>query len=140
MTHGSVSLSKFTRIFASTCALGSLLYLSPLQAGSQQANLASPEQNPSLHSHQQIIQTARDYLGQNIDREDFTRSEIIMGSLDRRLRLTRCKQPLSAQLAPGSRFSGKTTVHVKCASSTPGQFISMPTSSCMPMHCIAQAH
>jgi flagella basal body P-ring formation protein FlgA len=119
MTHGSIPLRKFTRIFASTCALGSLLCLYPLQAASQPANQAGSEQNPSLHSHQQIIQTARDYLGQNIDREDYTRSEIIMGRLDSRLRLTRCKQPLSAQLAPGSRFSGKTTVHVKCASNNP---------------------
>lgn len=116
MTHGSVQLSKFARIFARTCALGSLLCLYPLQAASQQA---SSEQNPAIHSHQQIIQTARDYLGQNIDREDYTRSEIIMGSLDNRLRLARCERPLSAQLAPGSRFSGKTTVHVKCDSANP---------------------
>jgi len=119
MTHGSVYLRKFPRIFASTCALGSLLCLYPLQAISQPANPASSEQNPALHSHQQIIQTARDYLGQNIDRDDFSRSEIIMGSLDSRLRLARCERPLSAQLAPGSRFSGKTTVHVRCDSASP---------------------
>lgn len=119
MTHGSVQLGKFTRIFASSCALGSLLCLYSLQVAGQPANQSSSEQNPALHSHQQIIQTARDYLGQNIDREDYTRSEIIMGNLDSRLRLARCEQPLSAQLAPGSRFSGKTTVHVKCASSSP---------------------
>jgi len=119
MTHGSVQLSKFTRIFVSTCALGGLLYLYPLQASSQQASLTNSEQNPSLHSHQQIIQTARDYLSQNIDREDYSRSEIIMGNLDSRLRLSRCDQPLSAQLAPGSRFSGKTTVHIKCNSTRP---------------------
>lgn len=118
MTHGSVQLSKFARIFASTCAL-SLLCLYPLQVASQPANPASSEQNPALHSHQQIIQTARNYLGQNIDREDYTRSEIIMGNLDSRLRLARCQRPLSAQLAPGSRFSGKTTVHVKCDSANP---------------------
>ncbi len=119
MTHGSVQLSKFARIFASTCALGSLLCLYPLQAASQQTSPASSEQNPALHSHQQIIQTARDYLGQNIDRNDYTRSEIVMGNLDSRLRLARCEQPLSAQLAPGSRFSGKTTVHVRCDSASP---------------------
>jgi flagella basal body P-ring formation protein FlgA len=119
MTHGSVNLSKFARIFASACALGSLLYLLPLQAANQPARTASPEQNPDLHSHQQIIQTARNYLGQNIDREDYSRNEIIMGSLDSRLRLSRCDRPLSAQLAPGSRFSGKTTVHIKCDSAAP---------------------
>lgn len=119
MTHGSVQLSKFARIFASTGALGCLLYLFPLQATSQPASLASLEQNPSLHSHQQIIQTARDYLGQNIDSDGYSRSEIIMGSLDSRLRLARCDRPLSAQLAPGSRFVGKTTVHIKCDSATP---------------------
>lgn len=119
MTHGSVNLSKFARIFASVYALGSLLYLFPLQAASQQASLTSSEQNPALHSHQQIIQVARDYLGQNIDNEDYSRTEIIMGSLDSRLRLTQCDRPLSAQLAPGSRFSGKTTVHIKCDSAAP---------------------
>ena len=39
-----------------------------------------------------------------------------MGKLDSRLKLSHCDSPLLTSLAPGSKFSGKTTVHVKCNS------------------------
>jgi len=41
-----------------------------------------------------------------------------MGRLDPRLRLAQCPVPLTATLAAGSRFAGKTTVHIRCSGNT----------------------
>jgi len=42
-----------------------------------------------------------------------------MNSLDSRLNLPQCPLPLATTLAPGSKFTGKTTVHLRCNSSRP---------------------
>jgi len=74
---------------------------------------------PSLHSHQNIIDTARQFIDANIDKSQFSKVSIQMSSLDPRLRLVKCPLPLTATLAPGSQFAGKSTVHLRCNSTTP---------------------
>ena len=107
-TH-SVKLSKY--------AIGCLF----LSLFSYAANAySSTKQNAApSHSHTDIIQQARQFLSQNIDAEKYSRTEIQMGKLDHRLKLAQCSTPLISSKAPGSKFSGKTTVHVKCIGDTP---------------------
>ncbi len=69
--------------------------------------------------HAQIIGSAEQFLQQNIPHDQYSRVRITMGQLDSRLRLRQCNQPLETKLAPGRRFAGKTTLHVKCAGKTP---------------------
>ncbi len=71
------------------------------------------------HPHAQIIQTAEHFLRQNIRQNHYSRITVTMGQLDSRLRLQHCRAPLTTELAPGRRFAGKTTVHVKCTGETP---------------------
>lgn len=73
----------------------------------------------AIHNQQEIINSARQFLDENIDSSLYSRTEIHMGQLDPRLRLTQCEMPLSTSLAPGSQFSGKTTVHIRCNSRRP---------------------
>lgn len=73
----------------------------------------------SLHSHQNISETARQFLDANINKSQFSRTNIKMGQLDSRLKLSQCPLPLTATLAPGSEFAGKTTVHLRCNSTSP---------------------
>lgn len=82
---------------------------------------ATPSANnsPELHKHQNIVETARQFLDDNIDKSNYSRTEIQMGQLDPRLRLSQCPLPLTATLAPGSRFTGKATVHIRCNSTSP---------------------
>ena len=84
---------------------------------------ASSPQKPTAtqqrHSHQNIAETARQFLDANIDKSQFSRTRIQMSQLDPRLRLAQCPLPLTSTLAPGSRFSGKTTVHIRCNSNSP---------------------
>jgi len=71
------------------------------------------------HSHKNIIDTAENFLQKNIDKTKFSRINIRMNSLDSRLNLPQCPLPLATTLAPGSKFTGKTTVHLRCNSSRP---------------------
>jgi flagella basal body P-ring formation protein FlgA len=83
---------------------------------------ASPSQaitSPTFHAHQNILETARQFLDANIDKSDYSRTEIQMSRLDSRLRLSKCSLPLNATLAPGSRFVGKSTVHLRCNGDSP---------------------
>jgi len=73
----------------------------------------------SLHSHQDISQTARQFIDANINKSQFSRINIKMGQLDSRLKLSQCPLPLTATLAPGSEFAGKTTVHLRCNATSP---------------------
>jgi len=104
--NNSVKLSK--------CAIGGLLiYIFSLSANAT----GSVKQNEN-HDHTDITQAAKQFLSQNIDTNKYSRTEIEMGKLDSRLKLAQCNSPLLTSLAPGSKFSGKTTVHVKCDSKT----------------------
>lgn len=73
---------------------------------------------PNSHNHQNITDTARQFLDANIDKSQFSRTNIKIGQLDSRLKLSPCTLPLTATLAPGSEFAGKTTVHMRCNSQT----------------------
>lgn len=64
---------------------------------------------------ERILATARDFLSATLTQNDSTETRIEIGQLDSRLRLARCAQPPSAQLAPGARTQGNTTVNVRCA-------------------------
>jgi len=77
---------------------------------------SSVKQNKTHHLHTDITQTAKQFLSQNIDTTQYSRIDIEMGKLDYRLKLAHCNSPLETSLAAGSKFSGKTTVHVKCNS------------------------
>ncbi len=96
-----------------------LISLFLFSSGAAAANPQDSVQKPQYHDHQLIIDTAKAFLRQNIDTSRYSRTEISMGRLDKRLRLAHCANPLSSTLAPGSNFAGKTTVHVKCDSDAP---------------------
>lgn len=89
-----------------------------LTCNSVNAEPSSAAKPPLLHSHQNIADTARQFLDANINKSQFSRIDIQMGQLDPRLRLSQCPQPLTSTLAPGSQFSGKTTVHLRCNSTS----------------------
>ena len=80
---------------------------------------AEPANSQPLHTHQNIIDTARQFLDANLKKSQFSRIDIQMSQLDPRLRLSQCTLPLTTTLAPGSQFAGKTTVHIRCNSSRP---------------------
>lgn len=64
---------------------------------------------------ERILSTAHAFaaamLGTAADQE----TEIEIGQLDSRLQLTRCAHPPTAQLAPGARTEGHTTINVRCS-------------------------
>ena len=91
---------------------GFLIYIFSLSSNAT----GSVKQNEVHHHHTDITQVAKQFLSQNIDTNQYSRIEIEMGRLDHRLKLAHCNSPLDTNLAAGSKFSGKTTVHVKCNS------------------------
>ena len=115
MTTGSARLSTYA-IFSVFFIFFSLIS-HPLNAKASSPQKTSDTQQ--RHSHQTIVETARQFLDANIDKSQFSRTSIQMSQLDPRLRLALCPLPLTSTLAPGSRFSGKTTVHIRCNSNSP---------------------
>jgi len=109
MNTGSTQLRKYTIhiIFLFNFALVS------------HSILAEPISSQQLHPHQNISDTARQFLDANIKKSQFSRIDIQMSQLDPRLRLSQCPLPLTTTLAPGSQFAGKTTVHLRCNSRRP---------------------
>jgi flagellar basal body P-ring formation protein FlgA len=108
----SAKLSKYT--------LYSLFLLfSGLNSSSILAEASTSQDKPAQHSHQNITEVARRFLDANIEKSQFSRVNIQMSQLDPRLRLRQCSLPLTSTLAPGSQFSGKTTVHLRCNSTSP---------------------
>jgi len=112
MNTGSAKLKKYT-------VYSLLLILLNLTVNSVYAEAQSLKDTPALHSHQDIANTARQFLDANIKKSQFSRINIQMNRLDSRLRLSQCPLPLTSILAPGSKFSGKTTVHLRCNSNKP---------------------
>ncbi|MDQ1363764.1 MAG: flagellar basal body P-ring formation protein FlgA [Pseudomonadota bacterium] len=72
-----------------------------------------------FQSPQSIQDAARQFLLANPETRHYSETSIEIGHLDSRLQLQQCDQPLQTSLAPGSRFAGKTTVAVRCASPKP---------------------
>ncbi|HED36016.1 MAG TPA: flagellar basal body P-ring formation protein FlgA [Gammaproteobacteria bacterium] len=110
---------KRDSVATSRHALTGLIFFISTGFSTAQALASEPIPQPALQNHQQIIQTSREFLDANIDASRYARVEIKMGHLDPRLRLTQCPNPLTASLAAGSRFAGKTTVHINCSGNTP---------------------
>lgn len=79
---------------------------------------ASPPATEDMEPHGRILETARDFLEQQLAGSE-ARVEIRVGNLDRRLRLARCDQTLEGYLPPGGRLSGNTSVGVRCDGAQP---------------------
>ncbi len=82
------------------------------------ATAAAAPQGIEAESHARILDTARDFLEQQLAGHA-GKSEIRLGSLDRRLRLARCDAGLEAWLPPGSRLAGNTSVGIRCGGTQP---------------------
>jgi len=68
-----------------------------------------------IQSHQSIRDAAKAFASQLAKRQGNSASiDIEVGSLDSRLRLSKCSQALSTFESPNSKTSGKTTVGVRC--------------------------
>lgn len=82
-----------------------------LAAGLYQPALAASDSE----SIERILNTARTFAATMIDTTAGQEVEIEIGQLDSRLQLTRCAHPPTAQLAPGARTEGHTTINVRCS-------------------------
>lgn len=82
-----------------------------LAAGLYQPALAASDSE----SIERILNTARTFASTMIDTTAGQEVEIEIGQLDSRLQLTRCAHPPTAQLAPGARTEGHTTINVRCS-------------------------
>ncbi len=71
------------------------------------------------HSREDIQSTAETFLRSHLKSIANDKSEVHIGTLDNRLKLNRCDQPLQAFLPPGARMYGKTTVGVRCEGNRP---------------------
>ncbi len=69
-------------------------------------------------SHASIRDAAREYLAQ-LHTQSSAEVEIEVNRLDRRLRLSRCDQPIEAFAAPSRRSSGRVSVGVRCGGGKP---------------------
>lgn len=67
-----------------------------------------------IHPTADILATAQAFLEQATRDQHGGRSEIALGRLDPRLRLTQCPQPLQASQPAGARLAGHTSVVVRC--------------------------
>ncbi len=72
-----------------------------------------------FHSHDLIKQSVNNFLELNIAKNEYQQYEINVGSIDSRLRLTKCDSPLNIDRPMGQRQFGRVTVSVKCKGSQP---------------------
>jgi len=109
-------MNRFRRLWPTHCTqsvpglvalLSSFLLALPAGAGDATSQSAASIQKTA---HDFILTHARAYGGE---------PQIEVGAPDPRLRLARCDQPLNAELPPGSRPVGSTTVGVRCTGSSP---------------------
>lgn len=70
--------------------------------------------NQAIEPLEQLRETAEVFLATQIHAPPGTEVRIEVGQLDARLRLARCDAPPEAELAPGARTLGKTTVRLSC--------------------------
>ncbi|NEV60523.1 flagellar basal body P-ring formation chaperone FlgA [Thiorhodococcus minor] len=64
---------------------------------------------------ERILESARSFLTERVSSDADTETRIELGQLDSRLKLRRCAHRPTAQLAPGGRTDGNTTVNVRCS-------------------------
>lgn len=88
------------------------------------ACLAAP---PAIQSPDEILYCAERHLQAAAASQHSGRIEVKLGHLDRRLRLSRCEQPLEAFHPAGAHLNGATSVGVRCPS-TSGWTIYVPAS------------
>lgn len=86
--------------------------------------LLLPLLTPAAHAAQHqpaepLRQSAKTFLSQQLASTMESDVEITIGGLDRRLRLTVCKQPPKAFLPAGTKLQGKLTVGLRCAGPKP---------------------
>lgn len=79
------------------------------------AGLSQPAPAADTESVERILSTARAFAADSVGATDGQETQIEIGQLDSRLRLTRCAHPPTAQLAPGTRAEGHTTINVRCS-------------------------
>ena len=86
----------------------SLIIISPISA-----NAANFQSSETLRS------TAQTFLAQQTSHLHELDTEITIGHLDRRLRLTECSTEPTAFLAPGAKLQGKLSVGLRCSGKKP---------------------
>ncbi len=64
---------------------------------------------------ERLQDTARAFLAQLLATDGAAETRIEIGPLDNRLRLVRCNRAPIAQLAPGARTDGNTSVNIRCS-------------------------
>ena len=64
-------------------------------------------------NHEDIIKTALEFVNHSIG-EDNDNVKVSFKSLDRRLQLSKCANPLNAFWPPGAKVSGHTSVGIRC--------------------------
>ncbi len=101
-------LRQVTRAVAGGLALALAGFLTP----------AAAEAAEAVQDQDEILQTARTFLEERYPAGE-EEIEIVVGTLDPRLRLAQCNQPLTAFLPNGERNGGRTTVGVRCSSDKP---------------------
>jgi flagellar basal body P-ring formation protein FlgA len=79
------------------------------------AGLYQPALAADIESVERILNTARTFAAATIGAATDQETRIEIGALDSRLQLTRCAHPPTAQLAPGARTEGHTTINVRCS-------------------------
>jgi flagella basal body P-ring formation protein FlgA len=72
----------------------------------------------TMQPHEAILSTAQSFLEARLAGQN-ARSEVRLGTLDTRLRLTACDRPLEGFLPAGARLSGNTSVGVACNGTQP---------------------
>jgi len=72
----------------------------------------------TTESHSTIRATVESFLLQQ-HTENKENTEIVVGNLDNRLKLVKCKNPLQAYLPPGGRVRGNISVGVRCQGERP---------------------
>ncbi len=68
---------------------------------------------------ERIVAAAEDFMLQQVAQAGYGDVEVVVRSLDPRLRLARCDRPLEAFAPPGTRTMGHTSIGVRCPGSTP---------------------
>lgn len=74
---------------------------------------------PKLQAQEPLRQLAKEYLQQQLSTSNRTDTEISIGRLDPRLRLSACEGKTSAFLPAGSKLRGKVTVGIRCQGDKP---------------------
>lgn len=79
------------------------------------AGLLQPALGSDIEPVERILNTARAFAAATAGTSPDQETLIEIGQLDSRLQLTRCAHPPTAQLAPGARTDGHTTINVRCS-------------------------